>query len=252
MSWKSGRTVRVPIIVDKLTSGTSAIDISFTVPADHVEFWDAIDAASDDKSTIRVTDADGTTDLTWQASSFTFATRTLVVEVDNWTPPAEQVMGVIFIYAGGSDTTNEGSFTAASARTGYAWTCDVDGPIVSPYVGPAGATRPTQIIGKAAAETIMVWLDVRAVLAKRTAHYNGHPDCEELVSVDVEVLLAAADQTAMYDLTETRMTADGLVRFLLKAGTTANQYTIAPTLTTTGGRVLTPRFLLDVTTADET
>jgi len=252
MSWKSGRTVRVPIIVDKLSAGTSAIDLTFTVPADHVEFWDAIDAASDDKSTIRVTDADGTTDLTWQATAFDFAAKTITIEIDNWTPPAEQVMAQIFVYAGGTDTTNEGSFTASTPRTGYAWTCDVDGPVVSPYVGPSGATRPTQIIGKAAGETIAVWMDLRPVLAKRIAHYNGHPDCEEIVSVTIQVLLSAADQTAMYDQTATRMTADGLVRILLKAGTTANQYTVSPTITTTGGRVLNPRFLLDVTTADET
>gem|GEM_PF-4082106 len=251
MSWKADRTVRIPIVVDKLTAGTSAIDLTFAIPADLPEFWSVV---ANDKSNIRITDADGTTDLTWQAAAWSYSASggTATIEIDNWTPPAEQVFAVLWLYTGGTDTTNEGSFTASTPRNAYVWTCGVDGPTLAATTGTPGSASPAQIVDKSTDETIAVWLDVGPRLAKRRVAYNDRTDCEEVESVAYSVTLAGADQSAMYDETKIRMTADNRIRVWLKAGSDGSTYTVETVITTTSGRVINPRFLLRVIDADET
>lgn len=251
MSWYSGRTVRFPVAVDKLTVGTAAVDIQFTIPSDLIEFWEEV---ASDKSNIRVTDADGITDLTWQASAWSYSATggTGTIQVDNWTPPAEDCIALIWIYTGGTDTTNEGSFTASTPRTGELWSCGVDGPEVQPLTGAVGATRPTQSVAKSTDETITVWLNMGAALTPRRRAFNGTNDCEEISSVVYTVESSGSDQASMYDETEVRFEPSGRIRLLLKAGTTSTEYTVSPVVTTTLGRVLNPRFILSVLDADET
>jgi hypothetical protein len=251
MSWYSGRTVRFPVAVDKLTAGTTAIDLTFDIPADLIEFWAEV---ASDKSDIRVTDADGLTNLTWQASAWSHSATggTATIQVDAWTPPAEDCIALIWIYAGGGDTTNEGSFTASAPRTGTVWSCGIDGPVAQASTGLVGATRPTQVVGKSTDETLMIWLDVGARLAPRPVAFNGTKDCEEIESITYTVELAGADQSALYDETAVRFDRRGLVRLQVQAGTVDTEYTVSPVITTTNGRTLNPRLILSVIDPDET
>lgn len=251
MSWKADRTVRFPVVIDKLTAGTSATDLTFDIPADLPEFWSVVES---DKSNIRITDADGVTDLTWQASSWSYASTggTATIEIDNWTPPAENCMAVIWLYTGGTDTTNEGSFTAATPRTGYVWSCGVDGTTVAGRTNTNGSATPDQTLYKSTDETIAAWVAVDGQLAKRRTAYNDRNDCEEIESITYSVTTGGADQASMYDETKVRVSQDNRVRLWLKAGADGTDYTVEPVITTTSGRVLNPRFLLSVVDADET
>lgn len=251
MSWYSGRTVRFPVAVDKLTAGTGAIDITFAIPQDLIEFWSEV---ASDKSDIRVTAADGVTDLTWQAASWSYSATggTATIEVDGWTPPVEDCIGLIWLYAGGGDTTNEGSFTASTPRTGMLWSCGIDGPVARAVSGLVGATRPAQVVAKSTEEVLAVWIDVGSVLTQRPVAYNGTKDCEEIESVVMTVELAGVDQSAMYDETVIRFDRRGLVRLVLQAGTTDTEYTVSPVIVTTNGRTINPRFILSVIDPDET
>ena len=111
-------THRFPVMVDNSAGSTGAIDITVTVPPALEAFWDAILSSGND---IRVTDANGSTLLTYQlAAGFSATTRTCVIQVDNWTPPAASSMPVIWVYAGNADAASAaGSFTASGPITGY-------------------------------------------------------------------------------------------------------------------------------------
>lgn len=237
-------------MIDKLTVGTSAIDLTIAIPADLPEFWSVV---ASDKSNIRVCDADGVTDLTWQASAWSYSAAggTGTIEIDNWTPPAEDCIAVIWLYTGGTATTNEGSFTASTPRDGYVWSCGVDGQTVAGRSNTSGAANPDQTIYKSSDESIAVWVAMDGQLAKRRTPYNDRNDCEEIENVTYTVTASGADQAALYDETKVRVSQDNRVRIWLQAGSDGTTYTVEPVITTTSGRVLNPRFLISVVDADE-
>lgn len=232
MSWRaSTEKHRVPLAVD-CTGESGSTDVSFTVPTDWDHFWDRVASSGAD---VFVTDADGRTLLTFMRSTWTYASRSGVIDVDNWTAPAA-AMCLLWLYYGSGGTNSEGAFVAATPKTAR---IDQTNPLSNPHRVVAtpqrvGDTRPLGRISKASAEEVYLDWDVRGVLLRRLDTSAGSQLDEEISYVSYVVTDSGGSTVAgMVDATKTRFPADGWVRTLIKAGTHGQDYTAALTVVTT-------------------
>lgn len=226
-------------------------DYTITIPKDWELFWDNVDSSGLE---ISVTDADGYTELTYQWSSFTKSTRTGVLQIDNYTG----VGGIsqVFLYWGMSGaSTGAGSFTASSPRNGYVDLGSVVAAIVASPERP-GDTTPRHIITKAAGETIWLWLDFGPELVRRDDASDDHQQWEEIDGLTYAITLAGAAQSSMVSGTAARIHGGRYVRLPVIGGTTATDYTLSCTVTTTypaqqTGRTLIRKVLVKVRDVSE-
>ncbi len=242
---------RRPIAIDN-TTGSSTIDAEFTIPEDWDDFWDHVQSDGDD---IRLVDADGVTVLDYQiaaAPTFDVSARDGKLEINDYAAPtSDGTVLVWLVWDNDSATSAAGSFSTNTPKT-----CSVELGCPSPplVVGDRereGDTAPRRRMSKAPAEELHVWWDLEGLLSERCELNNGTSRYEEIDYVQFQVLnAAAADQSAMYDETETRFGRQGqseaLVRTTVKAGADGDDYTLSLTVGTTTGRVLNPRALLQV------
>ena len=255
MSWRaSTEKYRVPLAVDCTGGGGGgAVDVRFTVPTDWDHFWDHVEASHDD---IFVTDADGRTLVTFMASTWTYATRSGVIDVDGWTAPAS-AMCLLWLYYGSGGSNTEGAFVAATPKSAY---IDQTNPLSNPHRVVAtpervGDIRPLGRIPKASAEEVYLDWDVRGVLLKRLDASAGSMLDEEISYVSYVVTDSGGSSVSgMVDASKTRFPADGWVRTLIKAGTDGSDYTAVLTVVTTNSaglaRTLTFRCGIKVRNVD--
>lgn len=250
MSWYDeawGR--RWPIIVDNSAGGTSAIDVSIVVPSQFPDFWDYVDSAGAD---IRVTAADGVTLQTYQLSGFDFANRVVTIELDNVTPPAASEMFVLWLYYGNSGASSAaGSFTASTPLTGYIHPGQTIGPIVRGDPPAPGSTEPAERLQKTSSEVLYAWVDMRRVLEKFATKFEDSLAYEEVQSIDLDALNNGSDEASERTLADIRMVNGPLIRINHTGGSDSDDRTLSLTVTTTLGRVLNPRVLLNVRDIDE-
>lgn len=234
MSWRAVTDpYRIPITVDSI-AGAGSIDVSATIPPTLEAFWSKVAAAGAD---VYLTDADGYTPVTYQlGAGFVIATKVGTVEVDNWTSPAA-AMCQLWLYWGSGGATAAGSFVAAAPKTGY---IDGSNPGTNPHrvaavVERPGDNRPRARLSKKAAEEILVDWDLRGVLLGRMDAFAGSKRDEEVKYASYQVLDSAGSAVAgMVSASSLRFIADGWIRTLVKAGTAAQDYTIALTVVTVG------------------
>lgn len=244
MSWYSSSwKFRAPIVIDKLSAGVTAEDVTATIPPDFSEFWDNVLPSGND---IRVTDQDGITLETYDiAAGFDTATRTGVIEVDGWTPAAAQSMGVLWLYWGNSVASDARTpFAPAAPRTGYIYPGRPGVPAFKAGAEEPGASRPRQKFAYTATETVLPWLDVSALMTYRSEPYQGRLLYEEIAYIQLASLNSgAADQAGERTLTNIRMFDAFWVRGHLTAGTTQTNRAVSFTIGTTLSRVLNPRIM---------
>lgn len=226
-------------------------DVTITVPPDWDEFWDNIQSDGDD---IRVTTFDGVTDIDYQWASFTYGTRTGVIEVDNYSSVTYAESGVLWLYFGNAAATDgSASFTASTPVDGFIHLGRPGNLVLDVTPDPPGATVPSQRIAKTSTAEIWVWWRL-IDLEKRSAPYNRSTSYEELKAVmHASVQTGGMDQSGMYDYNELRMVegADGLtyIRSLILGGSDGTDYTITFNVVTGNGsstRTQTARALLEV------
>lgn len=242
-------TRRASITLDSIDTTQ---DYTITIPADWSEFWDNVDASGVE---IAITDADGMTALSYQWASFTKATRSGVIQLDNYISGTNGVAQV-FIYWGMSGaTTGATVFAPGAMRNGYVDLGSVVNPIATAPERP-GDTQPRHWVSKGSAETIWVWLDFGNELVRRDTPSDGQDQWEEIDGVSYAVNLAGAAQGGMVAATSTRIHAGRFVRVAVAAGTTAVNYTLVVTVSTTyptsaTGRTLVRRALVKVLDVSE-
>lgn len=227
---------RMPIVLDTATTPPATSDVTVTIPADDQFFWSTVHSTGND---IRVTSADGRTLLTYQFNpAFNYANRACTLEIEDGAPISSATGRFLWLYWGNSTVSAPGgSFVYAAAYTGYTV---VGHPFRStPYryewsPDRYGATKATPTIQKQASETIVVALRYRGALIKRVKPYAGGLEQEEPLTFEYAVYDGASAQAAMIDATAIRAD-DQYVYLIVKAGTTATEYTLRVTMTTHPG-----------------
>lgn len=233
---------RMPITVDN-SAGVAAtsVDVEVTIPKDWEEFWSVIDASG---ANIRVTGPDGVTLVTYDVDdgaggAFSTTTRAGRIRIDGYTVPTSTVgMYQAFVYfdPDGSVTAGDSVVTMTSTVSGYIHVGLPRGDRRFPYVPQTpGSTRPRTFTHKAPSEQVDVWVAwTNALEVQRKASEDSRKREELYYFVMSVENTAGTDQTSMYTLSACRFveTPDGKAwtKLVVKAGTTATNYTIAPTV----------------------
>lgn len=272
MAWKDGGwKYRIPIAIDNSTP-SALVDVQIPIPEDFDLFWDTIDTAGDE---LRITQADGITDATYQlgaSPAWSKANRTGIIELDGFTADGTDAGVVLgWLYWGLSGAGNgEGSFTVSTPVNGY---LHMGAPaILGGGQRPIpGSSRPERRIQKTVGERIYIWFELRNQLERRSRKYAKKFFWEEVQRV-VSTISTGGSTTptsTMAEAASTRFVETPAGAFyvgvIVKAGTTATDYTIEPVIKTfapeitidTGAlvqgqyRTLEPRALLRVEDIDE-
>lgn len=250
MSWYDDAYLyRAPILIEDAAGG----DVTITVPADWDLFWDTIQADGDD---IRVTQEDGITLATYEWSTFTYASRAGVIDIDGYAGEPGCTKGVHWLYFGNSAATDgAGSFTASAPVDGFIHLGAPAGHIVDLRQEEAGVEVPTQRLGKAVDADLYIWWRI-AGLQSRLTTYNKSSALEEVAGItEAVVATGGATQAGMTDADRLRIveTQDGYtyIRMYVDDGASGTDYTVRLGVLTTEGRVITGRFLLEVFDPDE-
>jgi len=260
MSWarvtRSGTTY-IPLArwSISLDGNGAPADYQIVVPSDH-PFWDTIDSNGYE---LQVCDSDGYTVISYQLSGFSYSTKTLAIQIDNYTA----VAGVqqIWLYAGMTGApTGASVLTITSARSGYLDQSAPALPVLLAAPERPGDTSAAQRVSKQAAEEIWVTLDFGPILVQKMVPTGDSTRkfaaWEEVKTVVYAVYDDASAQAAMVDATSPRILEGRFVRLLIKAGTTATNYTARVTVGTTypdnqTGRTLVRSFQVNVYTVVE-
>lgn len=246
---------RVPLVVDNSAGSFAAPkDVAFTVPTDWDDFWLRINQT--DGRDIRVTGSDGATLSSFKLTGFTLVGRVLTINVQNGVNLTSSHPGVtLWLYWGNTSVAacTYAAFAPATPFTAYAL-LDTPAPDVRLrwLRGQVGDTKPAQRFQKTPSAQVLVAIEYRSILGRRTAPYGGGYQDEEPQDWDYSVYNAAGSaQAAMVDKTLIRAD-ERFVYVLVKAGSDATTYTLSVTMTTchknTGSpaRVLEMRALVEV------
>ena len=197
-SWyDSNYKFRAPMTLHPTSGGT--LDFSIIVPPTMAIFWDNILATAVD---LRVCDSDGITLLTFDRNNFSYANKTLTIEIDNYAPVIVSAFpSVIWIYWGYASAADAATvFAPVGAELGR---IALEAPPAAYRIvcgpEPAGATKPRNTITKNSTETIYIYWDVTELLAKRQDASAQSMVFEGASQVSAaSVLVAGVDQAAMH------------------------------------------------------
>lgn len=226
--------VRFPIAVDAtgVASSTNR-DVQVTIPKTLELFWESIGSDGFD---IRVTDADGITQIDYDWGSWTYASRTGVLEIygasgsNNWEAEASSIP-LIWIYVGDSDA-GDGSTTATltSALNGYL-SPERPSEIIVVSDPTPGRQTPDNSRSKSSGDRRGYWFDFRPVLRQGARRYNDRSEWEELDFVEVSSESGGSASSLEIE-SSTRFEGAGLVRVVVSGGTDGTDYTLIVKATT--------------------
>lgn len=208
------------------TGSAATIDVEASLPATDDEFWANVQTNGED---VRVTGPDGVTLLTFDLAGFSKSTRVGTLEIDNYSVPKVNCISKAWLYYGNASATT--ALTTFSPLSSYTGRIELGVPaarLVEVRPEPSGVTIPTVDFVKSANEQLYVDFDFGPMLENSVGLYSGRPEWEELSYIDaLEVLSNGTDQTSMYTTGNHRFVGRGRVRAFVRAGTTANDYTIS-------------------------
>lgn len=249
--YSSDYTYKFPVLVDN-RSGSATIDASFTIPSEWGRFWSEIDSNG---YGLRVTESDGVTLVTYQLASWTYATRTATIEVDDWSPPGSDGWYVLWLYFGiASPTDGAGSFTAASAKTGYIHIAE---PTVPNWIAQRvadGSSVPPVSYQTDPEATLRLYCDITAELAVQEAPLNGSVSYEEVNEIAFAATNAGVADTNIWTADSLRLHIFSGRLFAsveISNGASGNDYMDTFTINTTLGRELVYSITRNVQTPAE-
>ena len=253
MSWDSSSwQFRTPVSVDNI-SGASTIDGEVTIPPSLDLFWDNTKADGYDAV---LTDSDGETKLVYKRSTWTHASKSGVLQINDWTPNNADCVAVAWLYFGNAAAADgAGTFTASGPKAGNIELSSPGSIRVAAIREHPGALKPSQVIVKGSAEVLNVWVDVSAVLTPRSLQGNDSARLTEVASVQVAVLDGGVTQSGMFEAGASRVIESKnkrcWVKVKVKAGSSGTDYTLQVKIITTTGETHAPRFLLRVRDVSE-
>lgn len=236
---------RQPIAIDAL-SGDGSVqvkDITLTIPKTWDIFWDNIRS---DMFDVVPVDVEGNL-LTFKRASATLSTRTLVIEIDNYSVKT-QAINQIFLYFQNPDQSSDpaSSFTASSAINAYIDISQAGGFIVRQPLNRPPTQSPLQAITKSTGDVIDVFFSVAGLFRSMSSPYANRIDYENIIYVTVQSLdSSGTDSSARYEFADTRF-IDGFVKARTKAGSDGEDYAFMITVTTNTDQVIDIRCLVQV------
>ena len=236
---------RQPVAIDA-TVGDGSVglkDITLTIPKKWDIFWDNI--RSDMYDVIPV-DVDGNL-LTYKRASSDLATRTLVIEIDNYSCKT-QAINFIYLYFQNPDQSSDpaSSFTATSAINAYIDISQAGGVIVRQPLNRPATSQPLQALVKSTDDVLDVYFYVGGLFRSLLSPYAQRVDFEGISYVTVQSLdSSGTDSSARYTEEDTRF-IEGYVKARTKAGSDGTDYAFMVTITTSTEQVIDIRCLVQV------
>jgi len=237
MSWyKSGSDTfgfRTAVAVAG-TGLVTTLNVTVTIPTDHALFWDNVQSDGDD---VRFTEADGSTALVYERTTWDYANRSAVFKITAFNLTSAGDMGNLWMYFGNS--------TIASGSTAYGGGTLMTGQIItSGLTGQSLVIEPGSLQGdttaryqlqKTPAEAVFVWVLVN--LATRDTLFNGYFYGEEIqyadvVADDANVTVAMADLRLF-----TNRQGFAFLRVKISGGADLDTDTVRITVGTTNSRI---------------
>lgn len=255
-------TDRWMVTVDCSTPAAT-VDVTISVPATH-PLWDIIQADGDD---IRVTHGDGATKLVYDLTSFTYATRTMTIEVDGVALTNTAGCYVLWVYAGSANAADGSAAVAiASAKTGHLeQALPPPAALATAARQPVpGSDTPERNWQKQPDERKYFWIDLTDLLSSRNTAIDGRTEWEEAHGIQTEISASSIAQAAMIEQGSTRLVEvlgfrgkrRQWAKVLAKAGINGTDYTVKVTIltmvpTSTVNQTIESRAVLSVVAQDE-
>jgi len=225
----------VAITVDHTGAVAAAFDATATLPAYWDQFWTTVQSTGND---MRVTQADGVTPVTkFDLNGFNSTTKVGTLEIQD--TAGGQASLLYWLYWGDSTLASGITpFVPASAKSAY---IDLGAPArgFAVTVQPQqrmGDTTPITEVAKDPDSTIFVWFDFGPMMQRRAQPQQGSTELECISYATVSATGGTATASATrFEGGSDRHTA---VKVKFAGGTTANDYILTVTATTTEGRVL--------------
>jgi len=232
MSWyDEDQPHRRAISIDNsLAAGT--VDVEITIPPEDELFWGSVQSDGDD---VRVTDADGVTLLSYELTTWTYATRTAVLAIDALSIQATAGVYKASLYFGDAAAADASTtVTITSAVAGYIEQGSPRGAVYLVTAGPQprNSTQPTVQLQKGADEIIVVWWRVDGILQRRPDEYEGRLLHEEMYGAQFAIETGGTPQASMIEQASQRFVEIAIaserrqyVVMKAKAGTDGTDYT---------------------------
>jgi len=241
---------RLPISCDATALGGPAVrDVLLVIGPNMRMFWDNVDSNG---HSIRITAADGVTEMTWDRQAWNYANRTATLEVQALSCQGNSMHLLWLYFEHVSPSDDSTTFAIGTSINGYLEDRLPMDRVVSVSPERPGGTKPRAQVSKDPADEVDLTWYVSPVLQRLAAKAEGHSDGEELdhvLAVNVYDNVPA-DVPGMYDESLTRFVVNdrGMlgIRTHLKAGVDPNDYTAQLTLVTTDSKKHHPRCTVKV------
>jgi hypothetical protein len=208
MSWyNENYKARWPISVDQSAWSSGATDIQVVIPPSMDIFWDTVEITGHD---VRFTAADGTTELTFKRSTWNYASKAAIFEIDAITPTqaCQQLLWLYWDYASATDGATTPTIT--SPVTGRLHILGPVFPIAKIQEETAAQQRPNFAFPVDTGSTRTFWFNLDRILSRRAFLSEGLDYGEEISEVVASVVSTADSAVASAILqSNTRFTGRG-------------------------------------------
>lgn len=221
---------------------TGANDVSAVIPKAH-PIWAVLTAEATEGDSIRVTDGDGVTQLTFQltdaalSGSWSTSGKNGGIKIDDALFITGTSVKLLWVYYGNSAATSaSGSVTLASAQAATTFQrLPPRGQFVDALPQPPGATVATPDVSKSAAENRWIWVRVNGMLAGRGAPVESSQGAESIWGL-VCSSVTNGSGASVHDATKTRFVEDPEGSFYaaqwITGGTDNTDYVVIGAMTT--------------------
>ena len=225
---------RVPIALDHSTIGAvpATVDIEVEVPKEWDLFWDTVRS---DMLDVVVTDFGGAVMAFNFKAGFSYANRTLTLQLDAIAVDTANSLQQFFLYFGyaSESTDRKGSVTISSADKGFIHIGAPFARIVTASNTRPSLNQPQTIFPKSTTEEIDIFFSVAGLLSPRIDQYNKRLNYEEIKEVIVRSFDSSGSTSdSRYDLGETRF-INGFVKVRAKGGSNNTNYALSLQIETT-------------------
>jgi hypothetical protein len=175
---------RLLVSVDFSAWSSGSNDITITIPVGLDIFWTTVLASGYD---VLFTESDGVTKLTSKRTSWTYASKVGVFEIDAVTPTKVCIKSLWMYWGNASATDQSGAPTIGSPINGYLHAFGPTAPLIRVVPDRTGALLPSQSFSMSDEETRNVYVDWDAVLARRCARSARSDYGDEIKEVSADI-----------------------------------------------------------------
>lgn len=236
-------------------AGNNAVrDASLTIPADWDDFWLHVQDTATFHDVVVVDPVLNTVIAFKRADGASFASRALVLQINNAT--LADTVSHVWLYWGAAEQDDRA--TAITFTEGAVCALELGRPGGVDLVVNAAAkvveTNPKAVLVKNTTEEREVWLDLSPLLMARKKPHNKTHGLEAIASVTLDIQRDGSSVEAMVNRNALRIVDGVLVRAPITGGTVNYDYTVIITVTLARGtqlRVYQERVLLRVRNSSE-